>query len=88
MSWGHFTPRYAPLRALAWGYDCIVLRAMSLRDGIPLPDNDSLHRTMQFFVKITMNSTVMADGNIVVASLSFRHCFFMTFSITVCIWFS
>ncbi len=31
---------------------------MSLRDGIPLPDNDNLHQTMQFFVKITMTSTV------------------------------
>ncbi|MBO7620743.1 MAG: hypothetical protein J6T06_09550 [Victivallales bacterium] len=27
----------APLRALARGYDYVALRAMSLRDGIPLP---------------------------------------------------
>ncbi len=32
---GHFTPRYAPLQALAWGYYCFALRAVSLRDGIP-----------------------------------------------------
>ncbi len=31
------SPRCAPLRALARGYDYVALRAMSLRDGIPLP---------------------------------------------------
>ena len=41
-SWGVIAPRYAPLRALAWGYDCLALRAMSLRDGIVLPDNDNI----------------------------------------------
>ena len=29
---GHFPPRYAPRRALAWGYDCVALRVISLRD--------------------------------------------------------
>ena len=38
---GGIAPRCAPLRALAWGYDCLALRAMSLRDGIPLPNNDN-----------------------------------------------
>ena len=48
---GRFSPRYAPLRALAWGYDCIALRAMSLRDGISLPDNDNFHKSCRFLSK-------------------------------------
>ena len=42
MSRAIFPPRYAPLRAVGWGYDCFALRAMSLRDGIPSMKNDSL----------------------------------------------
>ena len=39
-------PCCAPLRALAWGYDCVALRAVSLRDGILFSDNDGLWRTI------------------------------------------
>ena len=39
----HLTPLCVPLRALGWGYDCFALRAMSLRDCIPLPCSDNLY---------------------------------------------
>ena len=51
----HAARRSGRLRGVRHGF---ALRAMSLRDGIPLPDNGNLHRTMPFLVKITMFSTV------------------------------
>ena len=40
MSKRHFTAGGAPLRALACGYDCLALSAMSLRDSKMLPCNN------------------------------------------------
>ncbi|MBR5026621.1 MAG: hypothetical protein IKX48_16280, partial [Victivallales bacterium] len=50
----HAARRSGRLRGVKHGF---ALHAMSLRDGIPLPDKDNLHQTMQFFVKITMTMT-------------------------------
>ena len=58
ISGGLFTPRCAPLRALAWGYRCFALRVMSLRDGIPLPCGYDLYRIMQSLGKFSVVSTV------------------------------
>lgn len=66
MVWGLSSPCCTPLRALAWGYDCIALRAISLRDVFPLRDDDSLCQIMQSFEKISMTSKVFAftdDGS-------------------------
>ena len=38
-------------------YDCFALHAISFRDGIPLPYNNRLRRTVLSFVKITITST-------------------------------
>ena len=62
ISWWHSTPRCVPLRALAWGYRCFALRAMSLRDGIPLPYSNSLRRIMLSLVKLSVVSTVKANA--------------------------
>ena len=57
---GHSSPpRYAPLRALARGYDCIALRAMPLRDGIPLPYSGNFCRIMQSLIKSIMVNTLI-----------------------------
>jgi hypothetical protein len=55
---GCSSPRCAPLRALAWGYDCVALRAMPLRDGIPLPYGGNIC-WMQSFAKLSMANTVV-----------------------------
>ncbi len=52
----HAARRSGRLRRVRHGF---ALRAMSLRDGIPLPYGDSLHRIMLSFVKLSLASTVM-----------------------------
>ena len=58
-SGGIFPPRCAPLRALARGYDYLALRAMSLRDGIPLTDNDIRFQSIPSFVYTRVASIVI-----------------------------
>ena len=43
-------------RSMSWWH--FTPRRAPLHDVIPLPDNDSFHQTIRFFVKITMASTV------------------------------
>ena len=51
----HAARRSGRLRRVRHGF---ALRAMSLRDGIPLPYGNSLHRIMLSFVKLSVASTV------------------------------
>ena len=51
----HAARRSGRLRGVRHGF---ALRAMSLRDGIPLPYGDSLHRIMLSFVKLSLANTV------------------------------
>ena len=46
------------LRSLASGYECLALRAVLLRDGVPLPYGESLHLIIYSSVKLSMASPV------------------------------